>query len=123
MAMRWISGNIGAIGFDCDPEVYLMGHSSGAHIALLYLIRRADEKEEQTAARHFARGLSEIGSATIASRTGGGGDGGDAGEGGGRRHLEVEGFIGLAGVYDVYRHYLYESWRSVGLVAAIMTTF
>lgn len=114
-AMRWISGNIGTIGFDRDPEVYLMGHSSGAHIALLYLIRRAEEEtEEETAARQHAQGLPGVDSATdIASRGGGDGDRGEVGDGGGRQYLEVEGFIGLAGVYDVYRHYLYESWRSV----------
>ncbi|CAN0427743.1 unnamed protein product, partial [Scytosiphon promiscuus] len=39
-AMRWISGNIGTLGFDSEPEVYIVGHSSGAHIALLYLIQQ-----------------------------------------------------------------------------------
>lgn len=111
--MRWVSGNIGAIGFDRDPEVYLMGHSSGGHISLLYLIRQAHEKEAEIAARHHARGLPVMVSAS-ATRGARGGDG----EAGGGRQLEVEGFIGLAGVYDVHRHYLYESWRSVVGVAA-----
>lgn len=118
-AMRWISDNIGTIGFDCDPDVYLMGHSSGAHISLLYLIRRAEEMEEEAEARHHARDLPEMGS-VIATRDARGNHGDDDREGGGGRQLEVEGFIGLAGVYDVHRHYLYESWRSeVGLAVGI----
>lgn len=93
-AMRWISCNIGLIGFDAVPEVFLMGHSSGAHIALLYLIRRAkeDTREDQQAAREGSDGVGE-------------------GEGEELSQVEVEGFIGLSGVYDVHRHYLYESWR------------
>ena len=126
-AMRWISGNVGTIGFDCAPDVYLMGHSSGAHISLLYLIRQAEQQEAEAAAAAVAgqHNLSTLpaGSPKVDSRgadsTSGGGDvlGGDAsdinGDGGGGRLLEVEGFIGLAGVYDIYRHYLYESWRYV----------
>lgn len=97
-AMRWISCNMGLIGFDAVPEVFLMGHSSGAHIALLYLIRRAkkDTREDQRAAREGSDGV-------------GVGEGGELGQV--EVEVEVEGFIGLSGVYDVHRHYLYESWR------------
>lgn len=125
-AMRWISGNIGMIGFDCEPDVHLMGHSSGAHISFLYLIRQAEDQEAQAQAEAAAatvahdRNTFEVGSPKAdsdsttgdsTSSTTGGGDG--DGSGGGGRLLEVEGFIGLAGVYDVHRHYLYESWRYV----------
>lgn len=114
-AMRWISGNFGLVGFDCEPEVYLMGHSSGAHISLLYLIRQAEGQEAAAAAVAHNRKYKTLpaGSPTAGSPAGvstsGGGDSGGGGGGGGQ--LEVEGFIGLAGVYDVRRHYLYESWR------------
>lgn len=66
------------------PEVYLMGHSSGSHISLLYLIRREEERRRGASTRS-----------------------GDSME----KELEVEGLIGLSGVYDVHRHYLFESWR------------
>ncbi|CAM9169542.1 unnamed protein product [Ectocarpus sp. 4 AP-2014] len=113
-AMRWISRNTGTIGFDRDPEVYLMGHSSGAHIGMLYLVQQAEEKgkaEAEDAARANAP-------TALPNMPGGGGghgsvdnmgDGDVIGEDGGRQ-LAVEGFIGLSGVYDVHRHYLYESW-------------
>ncbi|CAM9434541.1 unnamed protein product [Sphacelaria rigidula] len=68
------------------PEVYLMGHSSGSHISLLYLIRREEERRRGASTRS-----------------------GDSME----KELEVEGLIGLSGVYDVHRHYLFESWRGV----------
>ncbi len=125
-AMRWISGNIGEIGFDCEPEVYLMGHSSGAHIALLYLIGRAreDEAEAAAAAVDAAHGNEPAGARTYSYRSASVGmiDGGTDGDAdgvrdGGSRLLDVEGFIGLGGVYDVYQHYLYESWRSVQRVS------
>lgn len=128
-AMRWISGNVGTIGFDCSPDVYLMGHSSGAHISLLYLIRQAELQEAAAAAaaateHNTNHNTLPAGSPTTlaadsrggdnTSGGGGGDDGGDGdsdGDGGGGRQLEVKGFIGLAGVYDIHRHYLYESWR------------
>lgn len=98
------------MGFDRDPELYLMGHSSGAHIGMLYLVRQAEERdraEAKAAALRDAPGGGGRGS------VGSVGDGDVVGEDGGRQ-LEVEGFIGLSGVYDVHRHYLYESWRFVG---------
>lgn len=127
-AMQWISSNTNVLGLDVPPEVYLMGHSSGAHVALLYLIRRA----EDDAAREGAVGMADTGgstggNATALDSTGGNtGDnsaaidstGGDSGDNpiapdsntiG--RDLDVEGFVGLSGVYDVHSHYLYESWR------------
>lgn len=75
-----------------------MGHSSGAHIALLYLIRRAKDcvSEESSGRQPHMNGSS--------TRNG-------------EHLLEVEGFVGLSGVYDVYRHYLYESWRSVRILS------
>eukprot|EP00903_Cladosiphon_okamuranus_P014866 g13765.t1 len=135
-AMRWMSGNLGMMGFDSEPDVYLMGHSSGAHISFLYLIRQVEEQEAKAEARALGAGGAGAGAAgahkdsgTLPSdsleagidNSGGdssssgnhGGSGGDGGGGGGCRQLEVEGFIGLAGVYDVYQHYLYESWRGV----------
>lgn len=72
------------------PEVYLMGHSSGAHIALLYLTRRSQLVPSQQ------------GSESLRDNT-------DSKNG--EPALRLLGFIGLSGVYDVYRHYLYESWR------------
>eukprot|EP00752_Nemacystus_decipiens_P010065 g8969.t1 len=129
-AMRWISGNVGTIGFDCSPDVYLMGHSSGAHISLLYLIRHAEQQEAAAVAAAAAAAAIEdkhnnllTGSLESrgddSTRVGGGssdGSGGDSdgdGDGAQQALLRVEGFIGLAGVYDVHRHYLYESWRGV----------
>ncbi|CAM9266415.1 unnamed protein product [Scytosiphon promiscuus] len=106
-AMRWISGNIGTLGFDSEPEVYIVGHSSGAHIALLYLIQQAEK--EAGAASDADRGSE---SATV-STAGGDRDWDVDGDGGGGRQLKVEGFVGLGGVYDVHRHYQYESWRGV----------
>lgn len=105
-AMRWISANVGMLGFDTIPELYLAGHSSGAHIALLFLIRRAkevaleDEKSVASDETKHEAGTSLEGDASVS------GDGRDEGT-----QLKVEGFIGLAGVYDIHRHYLYESWR------------
>lgn len=99
-AMRWISGNRRLLGFDKPPEVYLMGHSSGAHIALLFLILRAKTKES----------AAEDGMvATETTNTDADTESDNAADGGGQ--VEVEGFVGLSGVYDVHRHYLYESWR------------
>ncbi|CAM9496361.1 unnamed protein product [Ectocarpus fasciculatus] len=115
-AMRWISRNTGTMGFDRDPEVYLMGHSSGAHIGMLYLVQRAEEKgkaEAEAAARANApTGLPSMpGGDGGYGSVGTFGDGDVSGEDGGRQtEVEVEGFIGLSGVYDVHRHYLYESW-------------
>ena len=111
-----MSGNFGEMGFDREPEVYLMGHSSGAHIALLYLIRRAEEEEAKAAAAAAtvpaARTSEPVGGRMDSSVSVGGTLGDADGDAGGDRPLDVEGFIGLAGVYDVYQHYLYESWRS-----------
>ena len=121
-AMRWMSGNTRVLGLDELPEVYLMGHSSGAHVSLLYLIRRAEDDElreksvgmtntgdgatgdSPAAVEHAVRVAYAGGSAT--------GDNPPAlDDNAGGRELEVEGFIGLSGVYDVHSHYLYESWR------------
>lgn len=77
------------------PEVYLMGHSSGAHISLLYLIRRAEQERDAALRKHELGKFWEAMPASERTTEG----------------LEVEGLIGLAGVYDIYRHYLYESWR------------
>lgn len=57
--------------------VYICGHSSGAHIAAMYLLRRVASPELYTT------------------------------------HPHISGFIGLSGVYDIHKHYLYESWRGV----------
>lgn len=121
--MRWISGNIGTIGLDSEPEVYVVGHSSGAHIALLYLVQQA-EKEGEAAPNTDGEPDSTAGSTEMAGgvATGDGGGYGRRdgyGDGDGGRQLKVEGFIGLGGVYDVHRHYLYESWRWVGPVAFV----
>ncbi|CAM9204143.1 unnamed protein product [Ectocarpus sp. 12 AP-2014] len=115
-AMRWISRNTGTMGFDRDPEVYLMGHSSGAHIGMLYLVQQAEKKgktETEDAARANApTGLPNMPGSGDHGSVDNIGDGDVIGEDVGRQ-LEVEGFIGLSGVYDVHRHYLYESWRIV----------
>lgn len=107
-AMQWISSNTNVLGLDELPEVYLMGHSSGAHVALLYLIRRA----EDGAAREDAVDVANTGD-NLAALDSTGGDSGDnpAAPNISGRELDVEGFIGLSGVYDVHSHYLYESWR------------
>lgn len=111
-AMRWISNNTNVLGLDELPEVYLMGHSSGAHVALLYLIRRA----EDSATRGDAVDVTNTGDNPAALDSTGGDSGDNAAAPGSNtinsdRELEVEGFIGLSGVYDVHSHYLYESWR------------
>lgn len=113
-AMQWISSNTNVLGLDELPEVYLMGHSSGAHVALLYLIRRAGEG----AALEDAVGVANTGETARdnpAAPDSTGGDSGDNPTAPGSnikgRELDVEGFIGLSGVYDVHSHYLYESWR------------
>lgn len=113
-AMRWISGNTNVLGFDELPEVYLMGHSSGAHVALLYLIRRAEDSATRGDAVDVVNtGVNTGGNPTALDSTGG--DSGDnttaPGSNTNERELDVEGFIGLSGVYDVHSHYLYESWR------------
>lgn len=100
-AVRWLSGNIPVLGFDTAPEVYMIGHSSGAHITLLFLIRQA--KEYLSVAETGA-------SAGDGSYNDGDGVGFVGGTDSGKL-LEVEGFVGLSGVYDVHRHYLFESWR------------
>ncbi|CAN0158005.1 unnamed protein product [Discosporangium mesarthrocarpum] len=98
------------------PHVFLAGHSSGAHIALLFLIQRALAQhgtEGASAAAAARERLASIGGEQSRER------GHDCELGGARVRggqewggaLEVEGFVGLSGVYDVHRHYLFEAWR------------
>lgn len=62
---------------------FLMGHSSGAHIALLLLVKRAE--------RNILRGRPHGGNTT----------------------LEFTKFIGMSGPYDIGHHYDYEAARGV----------
>lgn len=88
------------VGAVSAPEVYLMGHSSGAHICLLYLIRRVEEGTNSIPS------ASAQGGSVYVEDEKRGREGGSV-----VKELEVEGLIGLSGVYDIHRHYLYESWR------------
>lgn len=74
------------------PRVFLAGHSSGAHVALCYLI--------QCAKRYLDCSQRESES-----------QGGESEAMHAQQPLEIEGLIGLSGVYDIHKHYLYESWR------------
>eukprot|EP00904_Undaria_pinnatifida_P006577 jgi/Undpi1/3049/HiC_scaffold_15.g06425.m1 len=123
-AMRWMSCNTRVLGLDELPEVYLMGHSSGAHVSLLYLIRRAEDdelREKSVGMTNTGDGAAGDSPAAVENAVrvayAGGSATGDnppaLDDNAGGRELEVEGFIGLSGVYDVHSHYLYESWRGV----------
>lgn len=76
-------------------RTFLVGHSSGAHVGLFYLTARAKRKEE---VRNRAQGQGE----RLGQEQGVKYD---------EPELEVEGFIGLSGVYDITQHYAFESWR------------
>lgn len=95
-----ITGESGRVDAVSAPQVYLMGHSSGAHICLLYLIRRAEEGNKSTSSASSQAGGVHVEEGRRAR------DSASA-----ERELEVEGLIGLSGVYDIHSHYLYESWR------------
>ncbi|TYZ67902.1 hypothetical protein PybrP1_007809 [[Pythium] brassicae (nom. inval.)] len=93
LAIDWVRKNCHAFGGDKE-QIFLSGHSSGAHIGALTLI--------QSAMRVASPGLKQEASASKTT---------------GRRDEVVnvvKGFIGLAGPYDIVDHYVFESERAVG---------
>jgi len=74
LALEWMAINKSLIGLQ-ETNVYISGHSSGAHITAMYLLQCALEGIECP--------------------------------------IFISGFIGLSGVYCIYKHYLYEKARGV----------
>ena len=83
---------------------FLMGHSSGAHIAFLLIIRQIRRELELIARRRSSRGNVPSSSTqpsssldTILSKT----------------ILQFNNFVGLSGVYDINHHFDFEAGRGV----------
>ena len=83
---------------------FLMGHSSGAHIAFLLIIRQIRRELELIARRRSSRGNVPSSSTqpsssldTILSKT----------------ILHFNNFVGLSGVYDINHHFDFEAGRGV----------
>lgn len=68
---------------NCWLGNFLMGHSSGAHIALLFLLSKLHGEMSPEKAKAVDQGL------------------------------EFDSYIGLSGVYSIHHHFQYESWRGV----------
>jgi len=82
---RKSSTNTAGKNSTATTKVTLMGHSSGAHIALLMLVERARQRLSQQQ-QHL---MSE------------------------QQRLQFDSFVGLSGPYDIEHHYDYEAGRGV----------
>eukprot|EP00191_Tetraselmis_sp_GSL018_P022932 CAMPEP_0177625876 /NCGR_PEP_ID=MMETSP0419_2-20121207/30344_1 /TAXON_ID=582737 /ORGANISM="Tetraselmis sp., Strain GSL018" /LENGTH=529 /DNA_ID=CAMNT_0019126873 /DNA_START=53 /DNA_END=1640 /DNA_ORIENTATION=- len=89
-ALTWMMDNAQRYGASSD-RVSLLGHSAGAHLCAMALLQRAP----------IAAGSKE-------GRAGGGEDA-----------RMPQQFIGMAGVYDVSQHYLYEEARGVAKLSTM----
>ncbi|CAB9512102.1 Carboxylesterase [Seminavis robusta] len=73
----------------CQNNVFLFGHSSGAHVCMLAIVERARRDLE----------VSRISSAAALDRR--------------RKRINFDGLIGMSGPYNIDRHYDYEAGRGV----------
>uniref|UniRef100_K3X2G7 BD-FAE-like domain-containing protein n=1 Tax=Globisporangium ultimum (strain ATCC 200006 / CBS 805.95 / DAOM BR144) TaxID=431595 RepID=K3X2G7_GLOUD len=87
-AIRWIETTCHLYGGDKD-QIFLSGHSSGAHVGALTLIQSALRVAGPTSDKNDLIKKNEV-------------------------VRSVKGFIGLAGPYDISDHYVFESERVVG---------
>ncbi|KAJ0404930.1 hypothetical protein P43SY_005929 [Pythium insidiosum] len=90
-AIHWVAEHAARYGGDRE-KIFLIGHSSGAHISALTLVQSA---------------VNAISGAAETSETTG------------RVHHHIKGFIGLAGPYDIAEHYDFESRRKVGPINGV----
>lgn len=105
--MNWTVENIGAYGGDAD-QIFLTGHSAGAHLDALALIRsslRVAENKQQVRTRPWplfplSKYLAVIADGLWLQAF--------------ESALHVRGFLGLAGPYDISDHYAFEHKRSMG---------
>lgn len=90
-SLTWTMDNIAQYGGDPN-RVFLMGHSSGAHLCAMVLWERANRRIEKTLNPKLSP------------------------------HLDVRiprGFLGLAGVYNIGEHFKYEVGRGVGAISCM----
>ena len=80
--IQWTGKNISKYGGDAEA-IFLSGHSSGAHICAMHLLRGSPTQTEQN--------NDSDSNSTV----------------------ELMGFIGLSGVYDIREHYVFEQGRNV----------
>src|SRR6202012_1863444 len=79
-AFQWIKQNISTYGGD-PSNLYAMGHSAGAHLIAMYLIKQSMHKFCEPSLLNSYNHISWDNSPTL------------------------KGFIGLSGVYDIVDHY------------------
>jgi acetyl esterase/lipase len=82
-------------------RVTFMGHSSGAHVAMLIIVDRAKrsmmQAQEQLAGASAIRGTSSASMPKLSSKD----------------PMTVDSFVGLSGPYDISHHFDYEAARGV----------
>ena len=108
--LRWTAENAKRFGGDPD-RIVLMGHSSGAHISSLCMLRALQsqsQSQSQTDSDAASPSSSSSSATAAASATAS-----PAACAGTWAIPRLHGFIGLAGVYDISDHYEFESARGV----------
>lgn len=108
-AVLWAAGNVARFGGDPN-SIHISGHSSGAHLCALLLMREA--------VRHFHGHDSSAGLDGPLVHLA---DEPAAASGGAKSAVlrAVKSFIGLAGVFDVDDHYKWEAGRKYGLLDGV----
>eukprot|EP01104_Vermistella_antarctica_P012544 TRINITY_DN3658_c0_g1_i1.p1 TRINITY_DN3658_c0_g1~~TRINITY_DN3658_c0_g1_i1.p1 ORF type:complete len:412 (-),score=73.05 TRINITY_DN3658_c0_g1_i1:198-1433(-) len=94
--LSYVKGNAHLYGVDPN-RITLIGHSSGAHISALYLLKQA-LYQTQSNRDEVIDGHDSVLRRAI-------------------RSVEIKNFIGIAGPYCISDHYLHETYRGVELIS------